>query len=108
MLNIFVYSAGSLGYYGLWVFLCFLSMSRTIRRVRFALQAGTVTYCKLGLVWGSTTLQDIQIEIHCIEHKAYEVQSCRILIPVLYITVLSNRSQTVTASRVTTLRDTAT
>lgn len=69
----------------------------------FALQAGTVIYCKLGLIWGSTTLQDTLIEIHCIEHKAYEVQSCRILIQVLYITVLSNRSQTVTTSTVKTL-----
>lgn len=67
----------SLGRYSLWGFLCFLSG-----------EGGTVISCKLGL----TTLQDTLIEIHCIEHKAYEVQSCRILIPVLYITVLSNRS----------------
>lgn len=75
-------------------------MSGIIRRERFALQAGTVLYCKLGLIWGSTTLQDTLIEIHCIEHKVYEVQSCRILIQVLYITVLSNRSQTVIISTI--------
>lgn len=77
-----------------------LSMSRSMRREGFALQADTVIYCKLGLIWGSTTLQDTLIEIHCIEHQAYEVQSCRILIQVLYITLLSNRSQTVTTSTI--------
>lgn len=101
-----VYSTGKMkslhvGFYSSW---CFLCMSRTLRRVRFALQAGTVIYCKLGLIWGITTLQDTPIEIHCIEHKAYEVQSCGVLIQVLYITVLSNRSQTVTTSTVKTLR----
>lgn len=60
-------------------------------------------FCKLGLVLGGTTSQDALIEIHCIEHRAYEVQSCRILIQVLYITVLSNRSQTGTISTVTAL-----
>ena len=48
---------------------------------------------------GSTISEDTPIEIHCIEHKAFEVQSCRILIQVLYITVLSNRSQTATANK---------